>query len=99
MKSFAFLFVVFIFGCSKSAPPKEVLDELTQKQHKEHVGIGWVDGQKLELIVFGAKPNVRDYTLSAEDMPTWRKCWFRRTTSTVLAEPTMSASRVMSLLP
>jgi hypothetical protein len=65
--SFLVLVLVSLLGCNKSAPPKDVLAELVQKQHQEHMSIGWIDGQKLELLVFGTKPNLRDYTLSAEE--------------------------------
>jgi YD repeat-containing protein len=64
----ALLFVVLILGCNAAAPPKDVLDELIQKQRRDHMGIGWVDGQKLELIEFGTKPTLRDYTLSVEEV-------------------------------
>jgi hypothetical protein len=54
-------------GCNKSVLPKEALGELIQKQQKEHLAIGWLDGQKLEIIIFGTKPDTRDYTLTAEE--------------------------------
>jgi hypothetical protein len=63
----AFMLVALIPGCNRSAPPKSVLAELGQKQRGDHMSIGWVDGQKLELIVFGAKPSIKHYTLSAEE--------------------------------
>jgi hypothetical protein len=60
------LFAMFTIGCNKSALPKDLLDELSQKGHQDHLAIGWVDGQKLEVVAFAAKPQLRDYVLSPE---------------------------------
>jgi hypothetical protein len=49
-------------GCSK-AIPQTLLGDLVQKQQQERLAIGWIDGKKLEIIVFGEKPEMRDYPL------------------------------------
>lgn len=44
-----------------------MLEELTSKEHKDGLSIGWVDGQKLEIIVFGVNPSTKQFTIPAQD--------------------------------
>lgn len=43
-----------------------MVDELIQKQSSDRLGIGWIDGQKLEVIAFGTKLASHEFTLSAK---------------------------------
>lgn len=65
------LLIVMCLGltssCSKSAPSKDMLEELTNKERKEGLSIGWMDGQKLEIIVFGVNPGTKQFTVPAQD--------------------------------
>jgi hypothetical protein len=61
---FASIVFALALGCNRSEPSKDLLDDLSQKQRNDQLAIGWVDGQKLELIMFGTKPELQDYVLS-----------------------------------
>jgi Tol biopolymer transport system component len=58
---------IIVGACSKSIP-RTLLDELTQKQQKEHVTIGWVSGQKLEALHFDKTTEMRDYQLTTPSL-------------------------------
>lgn len=55
---------VFMSACS-GKPSKELLENLMQQQEKNRLAIGWVDDQKLKVILFSlTKPEMRSYTLA-----------------------------------
>jgi hypothetical protein len=76
------------YSCSKPAPPKDMLDELMQKEHTDRLSIGWVDGQKLEVIVFGSKPDLRQFTISAQDANKLKEEYSRRNRPAEISEGT-----------
>lgn len=60
----------FLYSCEKETPPQEMLNDLVKKERVDRIGIGRVDEQtkKLELIVFGVKPELRELTISSADI-------------------------------
>ncbi|HZQ21903.1 MAG TPA: hypothetical protein VFA89_03810 [Terriglobales bacterium] len=81
----ALIAVMFTLGCSQKPAPRNLLDELAQKQQKDRVGIGWVYEHKLNLIMFGAKPEMREYSLPADEA---QKLAAARETPTQISEGT-----------
>lgn len=67
LTSIILVFLGLIFSCSKPAPSNNMLNELVNKEHTDGLSIGWIDGQELEVIVFGAKPDRKRFTVSAEE--------------------------------
>jgi len=63
VKLVALVSVMAAAACSQSAP-RNLLESLVQQQQKNRLAIGWVDHQKLEVILFSlTKPEIRSYTL------------------------------------
>jgi Tol biopolymer transport system component len=63
IKLVALVSLVVVAACSQNAP-KELLENLVQQQQKNRLAIGWVDDQKLNVILFSlTKPEIRSYTL------------------------------------
>jgi hypothetical protein len=54
-------------SCEKPAPPADFLNELVNMQRTDRVAIGWVEGQKAEVIVFGVEPALVDVDVSPQD--------------------------------
>ncbi len=53
-------------ACSQNAS-KDLLENLAQQQQKNRLAIGWVDDQKLKVILFSpTKPEIRSYSLPSD---------------------------------
>ena len=57
------LVMAFMLGCSGKMPG-EMLTELMQSQQRDRIAIGWIDGWRLEFLIFGKKTVMRNYALA-----------------------------------
>ena len=55
--------IAFILACSTKPLPSDLLNELIQKQQRERITIGWMDGSQLEIVIFGKNPTMRSYSV------------------------------------
>jgi Tol biopolymer transport system component len=66
IKLVALVSLMAVAACSQNAP-KNLLENLVQQQRKNRLAIGWVDDQKLQVILFSlTKPEIRSYTLPSD---------------------------------